>query len=125
MWDTGRRDLRRDEIETRSATKLLNLPLNYLLVNLPGTINSTRYFKKVGSYGTRCIVLGCWEARRQALIENTVATAQKFRRSGRFYHSNVFLVFCNGLHLLAGVLVFAYTHLRTPESRFQIFSNQY
>ena len=55
MWDTGRRDLRRDEIETRSATKLLNLLLNYLLVNLPGTINSTRYFKKVGSYGTRCI----------------------------------------------------------------------
>ena len=36
--DTGRRDLRRDEIETRSATKLLNLLLNYLLVNLvPGT----------------------------------------------------------------------------------------
>ena len=43
MWDTGRRDLRRDEMETRSATKFIKFATKlYLLVNLvPGTSAST------------------------------------------------------------------------------------
>ena len=69
------------------------------------------------------IVLACWEASMQAVIPNTVATASNFTRRGRFYHSNVFSVFCHGLHLFAAVLVLVYTQLRKlihPHARVEV-----
>ena len=63
-------------------------------------------------------------------IRNSVATAPNFTRRGRFYHRKCLAVFCDGIRVLAAVLVFVYTQLRNlstqiPKSRLHLFSNQY
>ena len=72
MVDVGRRDLCVQISVFRSGLVLLIVLINYLLVNLPGTINSTRYFKKVGSYGKGCIVRACWPTEHASTIRNSV-----------------------------------------------------
>ena len=75
------------------------------------------------------IVVACWVGQHATTILNTVDTAPNFTRRGRFYHRNFFssilrrysrTITCRGT---VPTLINLSTQI--PESRLQLFSNQY